>query len=132
MRRTLFSLAFLALIVPACVSEEKAQNQAGRSELNLRVSEGADSVDLNHASLSWDWTPGSGGEVRKFLVRCVTLDGRSLTLHPLEASARTVPLKQVIGGPGRYRCVVTAESLAGELRATNEVRFRAVDESARS
>lgn len=128
MPRTLFSLVVLIAIVSACASEDGAQNANGPSPVTLRVSDGTGSVDLKEASLAWDWTPDSGGDVRKFMVKCASTDGRSLTLHPMEASARAVPLKDVIAGPGRYRCVVTAENQAGEFRPTNEVRFRVVDQ----
>ena len=83
-------------------------------------------VDLNKATLAWDWTKGAGGDVESFEVKC----GRatavySATTPVADPLARSVNISQVINGSGRWFCVVAAVNRYGKSGVTNEVSFDA-------
>lgn len=84
------------------------------------------SVDITKARLSWTWTQGTGGAVMEFRVKCgPTTATYTTTLVLPDPAARSVPVQQVVSGPGNYFCVVTAANQFGESGASNEVPFSA-------
>ena len=88
------------------------------------------SVDINRATLSWQWTQGTGGPVTEFRVKCGTASG-IYTLPVVKVVATLIPpplslpVKSAIPGPGTYFCVVTAANQFGESGPSNELPFAA-------
>ena len=84
------------------------------------------SVDITKARLAWTWTQGTGGAVAEFRVKCGPSAGTYTSTTVLtDPAARSVPVQQVVSGPGNYFCVVTAANQFGESGASNEVPFSA-------
>ena len=84
------------------------------------------SVDITKARLSWTWTQGTGGAVSEFRVKCgATAGSYTGTTVLTDPTARSVPVQQVVSGPGNYFCVVTAANQFGESGSSNEVPFAA-------
>ena len=84
------------------------------------------SVDITKARLSWTWTQGTGGAVAEFRVKCGPSAGTYTSTTVLtDPAARSVPVQQVVSGPGNYFCVVVAANQFGESGPTNEVNFTA-------
>ena len=84
------------------------------------------SVDITAARLSWTWAQGTGGAVAEFRVKCGPTAGTYTSTTVLaDPTARSVPVQQVVSGPGTYFCVVVAANQFGESGPTNEVNFTA-------
>ena len=84
------------------------------------------SVDITKARLSWTWTQGTGGAVAEFRVKCGPSTGTyTSTTVVMDPAARSVPVQQVVSGPGNYFCVVLAANQFGESGPSNEVPFAA-------
>ena len=84
------------------------------------------SVDITKARLSWTWTPGTGGAVAEFRVKCGPSAGTyTSTTVVADPTARSVLVQQVVSGPGNYFCVVLAANQFGESGLSNEVPFAA-------
>ena len=84
------------------------------------------SVDITKARLSWTWTQGTGGAVTEFRVKCGPSAGTyTSTIVLADPAARSVPVQQVVSGPGNYFCVVIAANQFGESGPSNEVPFAA-------
>ena len=83
------------------------------------------SVDINRATLAWTWTPGAGsGTPTQFLVKCGQVSGQYSRVSTLaDPNARSVPVKNVIGGQGNWFCAVSAANTFGESGLSNEVPF---------
>lgn len=84
------------------------------------------SVDIAKARLAWTWAQGTGGAVTEFRVKCGPAAGTYTSTTVLaDPGARSVPVQQVVSGPGAYFCVVTAANQFGESASSNEVPFAA-------
>ena len=84
------------------------------------------SVDIARARLSWNWTQGTGGAVTEFRVKCGPTAGTYTSTTVLaDPATRSVPVQQVVSGPGTYFCIVTAANQFGESGPSNEVPFAA-------
>ena len=84
------------------------------------------SVDITRARLSWNWTQGTGGAVAEFRVKCGPTAGTYTSTTVLaDPTVRSVPVQQVVSGPGNYFCVVTAANQFGESGPSSEVPFAA-------
>ena len=82
------------------------------------------SVDITRAQLSWNWTQGTSGAVAEFRVKCgPTASTYTSTVVLADPAARSVPVQQVVSGPGTYFCIVTAANQFGESGPSNEVPF---------
>ncbi len=84
------------------------------------------SIDLNAANFYWDWTQGTGGAVSEFRINCGPNAGTYPTVTIVaNPAARSFPVKNAIGGPGTYHCVLTAANQYGESLPTSEGFFAA-------
>lgn len=84
------------------------------------------SVDIAKARLAWSWAQGTGGAVAEFRVKCGPATGTyTSTTVIADPAARSVPIQQVVSGPGAYFCAVTAANQFGESGPSNEVPFAA-------
>jgi len=86
------------------------------------------SVNINQARLVWDWTQGAppdDGVPMEFRVKCSIVGGAALPVVTTSASAREIPVKQVVSGPGEYSCHLTAANEFAESAPSNAVSFRA-------
>ena len=84
------------------------------------------SVDITRARLSWNWTQGTGGAVAEFRVKCGPTAGTYTSTTVLaDPAMRSVPVQQVVSGPGSYFCVITAANQFGESGPSNEIPFAA-------
>ena len=84
------------------------------------------SVDITKARLAWTWTQGTGGAVTEFRVKCGPTTGTYTSSVVLtDPAARSVPVQQVVTGPGNYFCAVSAANQFGESGLSNEVPFAA-------
>ena len=89
--------------------------------------------DINSETLSWNWTQGSSGPVGYFRVECKTSTGDPVKPHDVDnPTARSVPVKDVIPGPGNYSCVIRAVNDAGPSLPSNEVHFTVAGSAAGS
>ena len=108
MKRFLFSILLLALF---------AQLAYGQTTL---------AVDLDRAALTWNYTQGTGGAVEEFRMHCGPSTGNYDTMLAIaDPAARSVPVRDVVSGRGRYFCAVSAANIAGESAVSNEVFFDA-------
>ena len=83
-------------------------------------------LDINKASLAWQWTQGIGGVAAEFHVKCGPASGSySLPIVKIPAPVLTVPIKSVTPAVGKYFCVVTAANQYGESAPSNEVAYDA-------
>ena len=81
-------------------------------------------VDITRARLSWNWTQGTGGAAAEFRIKCGPTAGTYTSTTVLaDPAARSVPVQQVVSGPGTYFCIVTAANQFGESGPSNEVPF---------
>lgn len=87
------------------------------------VSAAQTAVDLSKAKLSWDWTQGTGALATEFRIKCGPSAGVYPTVVVVNATFRTVPISQVVGGAGSYHCIVTAANQYGESAPSGEVFF---------
>lgn len=87
------------------------------------------SVNINRASLTWQWVQGTAptdGMVEVFEVKCGAAPGNYSTITNLaNPAARSVPVAQVIKGSGQWYCVVAAVNKYGSSPNSNEVGFDA-------
>ena len=84
------------------------------------------SVDITKSRLAWTWAQGTGGAVAEFRVKCGPGAGTyTSTVVVADPAARSVPVQQVVSGPGNYFCVVSAANAFGESGPSNEVPFAA-------
>lgn len=83
-------------------------------------------IDLNAANFYWDFSQGTGGPVTEFRIKCgpAVGDYPNVTVVPNPA-ARSFPVRNAIGGPGTYHCILTAANQYGESAPTAEVFFAA-------
>lgn len=83
-------------------------------------------VDIDRASLKWDWAQGTGGPVDEFLVKCGSAPSTySRTTSLLNPAARTLAVRTAITGSGLWYCAVSARNKYGESANSNEVFFDA-------
>jgi hypothetical protein len=87
-------------------------------------------VDLNKASLAWDWAKGAppnDGDATGFTAHCGRTSGVYSANTPInDAAARTVPIRSIVNGQGVWFCAVSAFNRYGtSSNKTNEVSFDA-------
>jgi hypothetical protein len=83
-------------------------------------------VDIDRATLQWDWLQGTGGVVETFRMKCGSATGAySIITVISDPAARSVPVRNVISGVGTYFCAVSAANQFGESANSNEVTFTA-------
>lgn len=86
-------------------------------------------VDLNKASLAWDWTKGAppnDGDPTGFVARC----GRQTTVYSANTPindpiSRQAPIRSIVSGQGVWFCTVAATNRYGTSGNSNEVSFDA-------
>lgn len=76
-------------------------------------------VDINKASLAWQWEQEAGGVVTEFLVVC----GSKTTSVP--GTNRSVAIAQIVPGVGQYTCSVAAANQFGASVAVPSPPFEA-------
>lgn len=85
-------------------------------------------VDLDRASLAWDWakvTP-TDSDVESFVTRCGRTAGTFSSTTPIsDPAVRSVPIRSIVNGSGRWFCVVAAVNRYGVSGNSNEVSFDA-------
>lgn len=110
------AFAALALIVPALCAPALSSAQTV-------------TVDLNKASLAWDWTKGpapSSGDVERFDVKCGKQSGVYSAVTPIsDPLIRSVKISQILNGSGVWYCVVAAVNRYAASGNSNEVSFDA-------
>src|SRR5262245_48522437 len=82
-------------------------------------------VDLNKASLAWDWVKGTGDDATGFKTKCGLSAGTYTIIKSWGPTIRQVNLKDAITTPGKWFCVVTAFNDFGESGPSNEISFNA-------
>ena len=80
--------------------------------------------NLDKAVFSWTWSQGTGGTANGFRIKC----GNQPKNYPMttaipDNTARTFPVKTVVGGSGNYYCVVVAYNAGGESAPSGETFF---------
>lgn len=112
--RSVLWLIGFTLIVSALVSPVSAQTVV---------------VDLNKASLAWEWAKGqppNDGDPESFLAKCGKVQGVYNVQTPIsDPTARTVSLRSILNGQGKWFCVVAATNRYGQSGNSNEVSFDA-------
>lgn len=112
--RSVLWLIGFTLIVSALVSPAAAQTVV---------------VDLNKASLAWDWSKGqppNDGDPTSFLAKCGRIAGVYNVQTPInDPAARTISLRQILNGQGQWFCVVAAANRYGTSANSNQVSFDA-------
>ena len=71
--------------------------------------------------LVWDWTPGSGGPVGEFRMKCGSRPGQYELVTALHPDAQEVAVGQVVGSLDPWYCAVSAANEHGESAMSNEV-----------
>lgn len=86
-------------------------------------------VDLNKASLAWDWAKGSpphDGDPTGFVAKCGRQAGVYNVQTPInDPTARTAPIRSIVNGQGQWFCVVVAVNRYGPSNDSNQVSFDA-------
>lgn len=81
-------------------------------------------VDIDRATLSWNWSVGTGSPVEEFRIKCGPSTGNYTITHIVaDPAARSVPVKDIVGGAGIYFCAVSAANAFGESALSNEISF---------
>ena len=81
-------------------------------------------VDINKATLSWDWVIGTGGAADSFTMKCGPDINTLTTLTPIaDPTTRAIAVKGVITAIGPWTCAVTASNQFGESAPSNAVSF---------
>lgn len=81
-------------------------------------------VDIDRATLSWNWSVGTGSPVEEFRVKCGPSTGSYTITHIVaDPAARSVPVKDLITNAGTYFCAVSAANAFGESALSNEISF---------
>jgi len=84
-------------------------------------------VSIETARLSWNWIQGAGASASEFRVKCGSVSGVYMPpFYTAPAQPLNVAIKDAVGSPGKYFCVVTAANSNGESDPSNEVVFEAV------
>ena len=85
-------------------------------------------IDIQRATLLWDWTQGTGGAATEFRAKCGQVSGTYTKVTILaNPAARSMPVKDAILGSGNWFCAVSAANRYGESGLSNEVPFDAGD-----
>jgi len=83
-------------------------------------------VSIEKARLSWNWTQGTGGPASEFRFECGSVSGVYTIFYTAPAQPLNAAVKDVVGSPGKYFCVVKAANAGGKSDPSNEVFFEAV------
>lgn len=115
LRSVLWAVGF-ALILSAMVAPAHAQTVT---------------VDLNKASLAWDWTKATPpatntGDVERFDAKCGRLSGVYSSTTPInDPAARSVKIASIVNNTGQWFCVIVAVNRYAPSGPSNEVSFDA-------
>lgn len=83
-------------------------------------------VNFDTGMLTWTWNQGSGTAATAFHVRCGTQSGIYTILKVIkDPTRRSILLKNVTGGPGKFFCVVAAANAGGESAFSKELFLNA-------
>ena len=81
-------------------------------------------VPFDKAILIWE-APATGTAPTTYHVNCKLIGGGTLPVVDVVAPAVKIPVRDVVSGPGKYECFITASNAFGEGAASNVLPFDA-------
>ena len=81
-------------------------------------------VPFDMAILVWE-VPATGTVPATYHVNCKLIGGGTLPVVDVAAPTVKIPVRNVLSGPGKYECFITASNAFGEGVASNVLPFDA-------